>query len=86
MEPDLLDSYMLFSRVCTPGLLYTRSPTLGFKGEAPEKLFFGCLLANSFADPWYWIDRSIFHGIYPIKEKNCNMVVYGIVLYCKQSM
>ena len=40
MEPDLPDSEMLFSRVCTPGLLYTRSPTLGF-GVAPPKMGFG---------------------------------------------
>ena len=71
VEPDLLDSEMLFNRVCTLGVVYTHSPTL--------KL--GCLLANSFADPWYWANRSIFPWYFsPIKEKHCNTVVYGIVL------
>ena len=42
----------------------------------------GYLLANNFVDPWYWVNRSISHGILPIKENNCNKVVYGILLYC----
>ena len=36
MELDLPYLEILFSYVCTPGLLYTCSPTLGF-GEAPRK-------------------------------------------------
>ena len=60
MEPDLPDTEILFSDVCTTG----------------------CLLSKSFVDPWYWVNRSISHGIYPIKEKHCNTAMYGIVLYC----
>ena len=32
MDPDIPDSKMLSSHVCTPGLLYTRSPTLWTHG------------------------------------------------------
>ena len=79
VEPDLPDLEMLFSHVCTPDLLYTRSPTLGFGGEAPENFFLGCLLANIFADPWYCVNRSIFPWYFSYKRKHCKN---GCVLYC----
>ena len=41
-------------------------------------------LANSFADPWYWVSRSIFPWYFPYKRKNCNMTIDGIILYCKR--
>ena len=29
----------------------------------------GCLLANNFEDPWYWVNRSIFPWYFPYKRK-----------------
>ena len=69
VEPDLPNPEMLLSHVCTLGLQYTRSPTLGFRGEALEKKL-GCLLANSFADPGYWVNRIIFPWYFPYKRKS----------------
>ena len=46
-------------------------------------------LASSFADPWYWVNRSIFPWYFPYKRKalQYSCVGYGIVLYhCKQSL
>ena len=68
MEPDLPDAEILFSCVCTPGVNF----------------FLGCVLANSFMDPWYWVNRSIFPWYFPYKRKHCNMTMYGIVLYWKR--
>ena len=45
-------------------------------------LALGCVLANSFADQWYWVNRSVFPWYFPYKRKHCNTTVYGIVLYC----
>ena len=86
MEPNLLDLEILFSCVCTLGVLYTHSPYLGVRGWSPQEMFLGCVLANSFADPWYWVNRSIFPWYLSYKRKHCNMIVYGIILYCKQSL
>ena len=77
VEPDLLDSKMLFSHVCTPGLLYTCSLTL-----ANSLLF-----SHVWDVCWPIVLRThgigltiVFsHGISPIKEKHCNTTVYGIV-------
>ena len=76
MEPNLSDLEILFSCVCTPGVLYTHFPCLG--------LGFGCVLANSFADPWYWVNPRIFPLYFPYKRKHCNTTMYGIVLYWKR--
>ena len=54
----------------------------GFGGEAPDKCFWDVC--------WPIVSRThgiglivVFsHGISPIKEKHCNMAMYGIVLYC----
>ena len=59
-------------------------PTLGFGGKAPKNFFLGCVLANSFSDRWYWVNRSIFPWYFPYKRKHCNTTVYGIVLYWKR--
>ena len=72
MELDIPDLEILFSCVCTPGVLYTHSPCLG------------CVLANSFVDPWYWVKCSIFPWYFPYKRKLFNTTVYGIVLYWKR--
>ena len=44
----------------------------------------GCVLANSFANPWYWVNRSIFPLYFPYKRKHCNTTVYGNILYWKR--
>ena len=82
VEPDLLDSEMLFSRFCTLGLLYTCSPTLGFGGEAPEKFVLDACWPTVLRTHGIGLTVVFSHGISPIKRKHCNMVVYGIVLYC----
>ena len=53
MEPDLLDPEILFSCVYTPGVLYTRSPTLGFRVVPQKGGFNAAPLRNggSRADP-----------------------------------
>ena len=84
MEPNIPNLEILFSCVCTPGVLYTHSPYLGVRGRSPREMFLGCVLAKSFADPWYWVNRSIFPWYLPYKRKHCNMTVYGIILYWKR--
>ena len=56
-------------------------PTLG---SAPEKKKLGCVLANSIADPWYWVNPIIFQMYLPYKRKHCKTTEYGIVLYWKR--
>ena len=75
VEPDLLYSEMLFGHVGTPGLLYTRSPTFWYVSWPTVLRTYVIGLTVLFS-----------HGISPIKEKHCNMAVYGIVLNCKQSL
>ena len=81
MDPDLLDSKMLFICVCTSGLLYTHSPTLGFEDEAPKKIFWDVCLPTVLWTHGIGLTVVFSHGISPIKENNCNMTVYGMVLY-----
>ena len=57
-------------------------PALGFRGRAPKNFFLGCVLANSFADPWYWVKPRIFPLYFPYKRNHCKMTKYGMVLYC----
>ena len=63
MEHDILDSQMLFSHVCTLGLMYTHSPTLAFGDVCWPTVLrtHGIGLTVVFS-----------HGISPIKEKHCN--------------
>ena len=70
MEPDLLDPEILFSCVCTPGVLYTHSPCLWDVCWPTVLRTHGIGLTVVFS-----------HGISPIKEKHCNTDRYGIVLY-----
>ena len=76
VELDLPDPEILFSCVYTLGVLYTNSPTLGFK-EVPQKRGFrGKFLEKCFWDVcWPIVLRThgigltvVFsHGISPIK-------------------
>ena len=94
MELNLPDLEILSSCDCNPGVLYTCSPCLGVRGSAPEsegfeggapkKKIWGCVLANSIADPWYWVNPSIFPLYFPYKIKHCKTTEYGIVLYWKR--
>ena len=75
MEPNLPNLEILFSCVCNPSVLYTHSPFLGVWG-------LGCVLANSIADPWYWVNPIIFPLYFPYKRNHCKTTEYGMVLYC----
>ena len=44
----------------------------------------GYVLANIFADPWYWVNPRIFPLYFPYKRKRCKTTEYGIVLYWKR--
>ena len=83
MEPDLPDPKILFSRVCTPGVLYTHSPTLGFGGEAPKNIFWDVCWPTVLQTHGFGLMVVFSHGISPIKEMNCNTTVNSMVLYCK---
>ena len=71
MEPDLPDIEILFSYVCTPGVLYTHSPFLGVWDVCwPIVLrIHGIRLTVVFS-----------HGISPIKESIVAQLC--IVLFC----
>ena len=84
MEPNLPDLEILFSCDCTPGVLYTRSPCLGVRERSPRFFFLRCVLANSIADLWYWVNPRIFPLYFPYKRKHCKSTSYGIVLYLKR--
>ena len=80
VEPDLPDLEILFSHFCNLGVLYTHSPYFGVLGRSLGEFFLGCVLANSYVDPWYLVNRSIFPWyFFPYKRKHCNMVLYGII-------
>ena len=81
VEPNLPDPKILFSCDCNPGVLYTCSPCLGVRGRSPRNFFWGCVLANSIADPWYWVNPRIFPLYFPYKREHCKSTGYGIVLY-----
>ena len=75
MEPNLPDPEILFNHVCNSGVLYTHSPCLGVQGSTPKKgvrgrspreIFLGCVLANSIADPWYWVNPINFTMVFPL--------------------
>ena len=66
MELDLLDSEMLFSRVYTPGLLYSRSPTLGFEGKAPENFFWDVCCPTIMWAHGIGLTIVFSHGIFPL--------------------
>ena len=57
---------------------------MGVRGWSPREIFLGCVLANSIADPWYWVNPRIFPFYFPSKRKRCKMTEYGIVLYWKR--
>ena len=81
-EPNIPYSQMLFSPVCTPGLLYTHTQTL----ECGDVCWPVVLRTHAIG-----ITVVFSHGISPVIEKHCNtagygMVLYCIVLYCKQSL
>ena len=69
VEPNIPDPEILFSRVCNPGVVDTHSPCFGVQGQSLREIFLGYVLANSFADPWYWVNRSIFLWYFPYKRK-----------------
>ena len=79
VEPDLPNIEILFSRFCTLGVLYTHFLCLGVQGRSPREFVLGCVLANSFADPCYWVTHSIFSWYFPYKRKHCKVIVYCIV-------
>ena len=81
VEPNLPDPEILSSRVCTPSVLYTRSPCLGVWGRSPREFFLGCVLASSIADPQYWVNPRIFPLYFPYKRKHFKMTEYGMVWY-----
>ena len=66
MEHNFPDSEMLFSRVCTPGLLCTRSPTLGFRGEAPENFFWDVCWPTVLQTHGIGLTVVFSHGIFPL--------------------
>ena len=69
MEPDLLDIEILFSHVCTTGVLYTHSPTLGFGGGAPEKYFWDVCWPTVLRTHGIGLTVVFSHGIFSrIKE------------------
>ena len=93
VEPNLLDPEILFNCDCNLGVLYTRSPCHGVWGstlkkgvrrQSPQIFFLGCVLANSFVDPWYWVNPRIFPLYFSYKRKHCEITEYGIVLYWKR--
>ena len=57
---------------------------MGVRGRSPQEFFLGCVLANSIANPWYWVSPRIFPLYFPYKIKHCKMTDYGIVLYWKR--
>ena len=73
MEPNLLDPEILFSCICTPGVLYTHSPCLGVWDVCWPTILrtHGIGLTVIFS-----------HGIAPIKENHFNTTRYGMVFYC----
>ena len=75
MEPDLPNLEILFSCVCTPGVLYTCSPTLGFGGRALEKFFWDVCWPTVLWTHGIGLTVVFSHGISPIKEKHCNTTV-----------
>ena len=74
VEPNIPDPKILFSCDCNPGVLYTRSPFLGVRGNELRTHGIGLTLEFS-------------HCISPIKEsivKRLSMVLYCIgSLYCE---
>ena len=76
MEHNLPNPEILFSCDCNLGVMYTCSPCLG--------VLLGCVLANSIADPWYWVNPIIFPLYFPYKRKHCKTTEYGIVLSWKR--
>ena len=51
------------------GLGAVRLRKMGVRGWSPREIFLGCVLANNYVDPWYWVNCSIFPWYFsPIKE------------------
>ena len=82
VEDDLRDSEISFSRVCTLGVLYTRSTPRkrGFKGKAPEKLSWDVYWPTFLRTHGIGLTLGFSHCISPIKDSNVNRL--GMVLYC----
>ena len=80
--PNILDPYiLLIICVCTQCLLYTPSPTLGFGGKAPEKLFWYVCWTTVLWTHGIGLTLEFSHCISPIKEiivKRLSMVLYCI--------
>ena len=77
VEPNLPDPEILFNGVCTPGVLYTRSPTFGF-----EKFFWDVCWPTVLRTHGIGLIVVFSHGISPIKETHCNTAMDGMVWYC----
>ena len=64
-------------------MYYTLIPlALGFGGGAPEKFFWDVCWPIVLWTHGIGLTVVFSHVISPIKEKHCNTVVYGMVLYC----
>ena len=68
MELDIPNPEILFSCVCTLGVLYTHSPTLGFRGRAPEFFFWLVCWPTVLWTHVIGLTVVFSHGISPIKE------------------
>ena len=68
------------------GVRGQRPRETGVRGEAPKKKFWDMCWPTVMQTHGIGLTIVFSHGISPIKEKHCNTDVYGIVLYCKQSL
>ena len=74
MEPDLPDPEILFSRVCTPGVLYTHSPCL-----LPREFFWDVCWPTILRTHGIGLAVVFSYGISPIKESTVTWLC--VVLY-----
>ena len=92
---------LFFYRGNTMGKYYGSSNTMGPKNSWPTHIqknvpphpwtgmsvqFYGCLLANSFVDSWYWVNHSIFPWYFPYNRNHCNKTVYGFYCIRRETM
>ena len=76
--PNIPYPEILFSCVCTLGVLYTCSPTLGFGGRASEIFFWDMCCATVLWTHGIGLTLEFSHFISPIQESIVNRL--GIVL------